>query len=260
MASSTTGLLFRILFICLAFDVARRFFEKPIQRQIKGKQSEPKKDKYENPLKDKEINTTLDEDDEDNDFADTKKEKKKKEKKEKKIKKEEDDDEEDEEEKEKLIVSYDKKSYQKYFTTFKNEIMGNFTDVDIEEIEYPLPSNKKLFSKFTFVTQMGVSLLIFQAPKIKGMLPMIPPNVFDMIEKNKWVVMIGNFLLHQWLNKFLSTTGAFEVSFRGKNLYSKLASNKLPRESDIHSKLKKILKKSGKKSKKVDNDDEEDDL
>ena len=28
----------------------------------------------------------------------------------------------------------------------------------------------------------------------------------DMIEKNKWVLMIGNFLLHQWLNKFLSTS------------------------------------------------------
>ena len=41
------------------------------------------------------------------------------------IKKEEDDDEEDEEEKEKLIVSYDKKSYQKYFIDDVKKINRN---------------------------------------------------------------------------------------------------------------------------------------
>ena len=267
MASPVTGLLFRILFICLAFDIARRFFEKPVKRGLaKNKQSpETKKDKYEDPLKDKEINTTLDEDD-DNDFAEEKKPKKskkeKKEKKEKKSKKKEAEEEDDDEEesKEILTITYDKKSYQKYFNTLKNELMGNFTSLDIDEKEYPLPSNKKIFSKVTFFTQMGVSIVIFSAQKFKTSFPFIPPNVFDMIDKNKWFVMIGNFLAHQWLNKFLSTTGAFEISFEGRKLFSKLASNKLPREGDIHAQLKKLLKKKGKKKHKKVDDDEEDDI
>ena len=261
MASPATGLLFRILFICLAFDVARRFFEKPVRRPpAKNKQpTETQKNKYEDPLKDKEINTTLD-DDEDNDFAEDKKPKKpKKHKKDKKKVVEEEDDDDDEENKEILTITYDKKSFQKYFTTLKNELMGNFTSLDINEKEYPLPSAKKMFSKLTFLTQMGISVVIFSAQKFKNSFPFIPPNVFDTIDKNKWYVMIGNFIFHQWLNRFLSTTGAFEISFEGRQLFSKLESKKLPREGDIHSQLKKLLKKRGKKKKKKADKDEDDD-
>ena len=267
MASPATGLLFRILFICLAFDIARRFFEKPVKRPLaKNKHSpETKKDKYEDPLKNKEINTALDDEDDDNDFGEEKKPKKsKKTKKNKKNKKksveeEEDDDEEEEENKEILTIIYDKKSYQKYFTTLKNELMGNFTSLDINEKEYPLPANKKLFSKVTFFTQMGVSIVIFSAQKFKNSFAFIPPNVFDMIDKNKWFVMIGNFLLHQWLNKFLSTTGAFEINYKGRQLFSKLISKRLPKEGDVHAQLKKLFKKKGKKKRKnVDNDEDDD--
>ena len=142
--------------------------------------------------------------------------------------------------------------------------MGNFTNFDVEEKEYPLPSNKQFFSKITFFTQMGVSLLVFAGQKIKDKIPIIPPSFFDMIEKNKWFVIISNFVFHQWLNKNLSTTGAFEIYFKDKIIFSKLASNKLPKERDIHSEIKKINKKyknkyKGKKKKYADDDDDFDD-
>ena len=230
-------------------------------------------------LKDVDIDTSLDEDDE---FTDKKKPKKKKEteeeqkeeekeikdkknKKDKKKKKKEDDEDEDDElndNKEVITIIYDKKSFGKYYESLKNEIMGNFTDFDIEEKEYPLPPVKKFFSKITFFTQMGVSLLTFSGQKLKDKLTMIPASVFDGIEKNKWFVMIGNFLFHQWLNKNLSTTGAFEIYFKGKIIFSKLSSNRLPKERDIHSELKKFKNKSnknGKKSKKKEYDEDNDD-
>ena len=185
--------------------------------------------------------------------------KQKKQKKNKKKSVEEEDDDEEEENKEILTIIYDKKSYHKYFTTLKNELMGNFTSLDIDEKEYPLPTNKKLFSKVTFFTQMGVSIIIFSAQKLKNNFAFIPPNVFDMIDKNKWFVMIGNFLFHQWLKNFLSTTGAFEISYKSKQLFSKLTSKRLPKEGDVHAQLKKLFKKKGKKKhKKVDNDEDED--
>ena len=182
-----------------------------------------------------------------------------------KKKKEEEDENEEEDNRQIITIIYDKKSYAKYYETLKNEIMGNFTNFDVEEKEYPLPSNKQFFSKITFFTQMGVSLLTFSGQKLKDKLTMIPASVFDGIEKNKWFVMIGNFLFHQWLNKNLSTTGAFEIYFKGKIIFSKLASNRLPKERDIHSELKKFKKKSnknGKKSKKkeYDEDNDENDL
>ena len=134
--------------------------------------------------------------------------------------------------------------------------MGNFTSLNVQEKEYPLPPNKKLFSKCTFFTQIGVSLLIFGGQKLKDKLTMIPGIVFDMIEKNKWIIMIGNFFGHQYLNRILSTTGAFEVYYKDRLLFSKLSSNRLPTEIDIHKQLKKYFKKG----KKVKNDDDDEDL
>ena len=236
------------------------------------KQKKETKDKYENPLKDVEIDTSLDED-EDN-FVDVNKKKSKKlkkndteeeieeetEKKEKKSKKkhqiEEDEDEDEGDERQRLSIVYDKKSYNKYCENLKNQIMGNFTSIDIDEKEYPLPQFKSFFSKFTFVSQMGINLFIFSGSKIKDKLTMIPSNVFDFVEKNKWIIMIGNFLGHQCLNKFLSTTGAFEVYYNNRLIFSKLSTNRLPSEADLHRILRKYIKKNKKKG-KVSDDDED---
>ena len=302
MASQNfTNLLFRIFMICIALDVASRYFEKPnpslLAKKAKPQKEEENKyeDKYEDPLKDVDIDTSLDEDDDDDNFVDkhkkkpkkksnnetqtedddkseeTKEEAKGEKKTEKKVKKNKkkknDDDEEDEEEepKEILTIHYDKKSFQKYYDNLKIQIMGNFTHLDVEDKEYPLPPFKKFFSKFTFFTQIGVSFLIFGGQKYKDKLTMIPPGVFDTLEKNKWVVMIGNFLLHQWLNRYLSSTGAFEVYYKGKLIFSKLASNRLPSELDLHNKLKKLVKKRKSKQKtkhikKEEDDDDDDEL
>ena len=162
-----------------------------------------------------------------------------------------------------MTIIYDKKSFGKYYETLKKEIMGNFTNFDIVDQEYPLPANKKFFSKITFFTQMGVSLLIFSGQKLKDKITIIPSAVFDGIEKNKWFVMIGNFLLHQWLNKNLSTTGAFEIYYKDRIIFSKLATNKLPKEADIHKEIKRInkrIKGKNKKKKYEEDDDDDEDL
>ena len=281
MASSTTNFIFRLFVICIMIDIAMRYFLGPGPSMAPKKKQEikPKENKYENPLKDADIDTSLDEDD---DFAEDKKtkkknkkkddkekedekekEKEKKDKKKKKKKNKDEADDEEEEEKEVLTIIYDKKSFGKYYETLKNEIMGNFTNFDIVDQEYPLPANKKFFSKITFFTQMGVSLLIFSGQKLKDKLTIIPSAVFDGIEKNKWFVMIGNFLLHQWLNKNLSTTGAFEIYYKDRIIFSKLATNKLPKEADIHKEIKRInkrIKGKNKKKKYEEDDDEDEDL
>ena len=301
MASQNfTNLLFRIFMICIALDVASRYFEKPnprlLDKKAKVQKEEENKyeDKYKDPLEDADIDTSLDEDDDDDNFVDKHKKKptkkstnetqeedddeseeiqketikeKKTEKKVKKNKKKKNDDEdyEDDEQKEFLTIHYDKKSFQKYYDNLKIQIMGNFTYLDVEGKEYPLPPFKKFFSKFTFFTQISVSFLIFGGQKYKDKLTMIPPGVFDALEKNKWFVMIGNFLLHQWLNRYLSSTGAFEVYYKDKLIFSKLASNRLPSELDLHRQLKKLVKKrkskqKSKHSKKEDDDNDDDEL
>ena len=273
-----SNFLFQIFFIMLMVDIAMRYFLGPTPNMLtKKNQVKPQKEnKFENPLKDVDIDTSLDEDD---DFAEPQKQKKKKNKKEmkekedetekdkekekkKKKKKVKDDEEEEDEEKQVITIIYDKRQYGKYYENLKNEIMGNFTNFDVEEKEYPLPPNKKFLSKFTFFSQIGVYILIWSGQSLKNKLTMIPPSFFDTIEKNKYFVMIGNIFLHQWLSRNLSTTGAFEVYLNNKIIFSKLSTNKLPSERDIHKLIKKMNKKSKRKKKKYldDDDDEEEDL
>ena len=271
MASSkVTNFLFQIFIALIMIDIAMRYFLGPGQSMLSRKkpQKPAKENKYENPLKDVEIDTSLDEDDDD--FADTNKKKSKKtsneneeekeKEKKKKKKKIKNDDDEDEEDREVITIIYDKKSFGKYYETLKNEIMGNFTNIDVEGKDYPLPSSKQFLSKFTFFSQMGISILVFTGQKLKDSLTLVPPAVFDGIEKNKWFVLIGNFFFHQWLNNNLSTTGAFEIYYKDKIIFSKLATNQIPRERDIHKAIKKINKKYKGKKKKYEDDDEDEDL
>ena len=274
--SKVSTFLFQIFFVMIMVDIAIRYFLGPAPSMLTKKQpvKPPKENKYENPLKDVEIDTSLDEDD---DFAEPQKQKKKKNKKEIKEKEEEtekskeketkkkkkkikDDYDEDDEEKQVITIIYDKRQYSKYYENLKNEIMGNFTSIDVLEKEYPLPPNKKFLSKFTFFSQIGVYLLIWSGQSLKNKLTMIPPSVFDSIEKNKYFIMIGNIFLHQWLSRNLSTTGAFEVYLNDKIIFSKLSSNKLPSERDIRKQIKKMNKKYRRKKKKyIDEDDDDDD-
>ena len=151
-----------------------------------------------------------------------------------------------------LKINYDKYLYQKNFEKIKNEIENNYTNIFIEGEEYPLPDNKKFFSKFTYITQIGVSFLLVFTKSLKQGLPFIPDTTIQTIDEYKWFIMLGNFLIHFWLNRYLSTTGAFEIIFNlyimdifiylivfnKKILYSKLETHSLPKLLD----LKKIIK------------------
>ena len=163
----------------------------------------------------KDIDLTLDEDDDDDNLLPNKKRVKKPTKK--------------------ILIKYDKKSYQKFFEQFQKDLMGNFTDYKVEGEEYPINPTKKWLSKYTFVSQITISMLLFGLSKFKDSLKFIPSVVFETIEKSKWMFAIGNFLLHQWLNNYLGTTGAFEVYYNDIVLYSKLSKKILPKIKDIKS-------------------------
>ena len=80
---------------------------------------------------------------------------------------------------------------------------------------------------------MGISMLLFGGSKFKDKIKFIPSLFFENVEKNKWIFVIGNFLFHQWLNNFLSTTGAFEIYYNGNIVYSKLSKRILLKVKDV---------------------------
>jgi len=213
------SLIWKLLAACFIYDIFIRFRE---ISKTKMNQNPNNINAYNNinnpPPKEeniKDIDLTLDEDDEDDNLLPNKKRVKKPTKK--------------------ILIKYDKKSYQKFFDQFQKDLMGNFTEFKVEGEEYPINPTKKWLSKYTFISQMSISMLLFGLSKFKDSLKFIPSVVFDTIEKSKWMFVIGNFLFHQWLNNFLGTTGAFEVYYNDIVLYSKLSKKILPKIKDIKS-------------------------
>jgi len=255
--AATTGALIQLLLILFVFDIVRKIYIKPknIKKDstINNKDTNPlnKKIKIKNKIEKnniKEISQTITEKEiyEDDEFVYAKKPEKRD--VEEKESKNENKEKQEMEEREKNInkgkkkkilkINYDKYLYQKNFEKIKNEIENNYTNIFIEGEEYPLPDNKKFFSKFTYITQIGVSFLLVFTKSLKQGLPFIPDTTIQTIDEYKWFIMLGNFLIHFWLNRYLSTTGAFEIIFNKKILYSKLETHSLPKLLD----LKKIIK------------------
>lgn len=257
------NLIWKILIGLFILDVVKKQFEKPRGQVVKNEDlksnSQPAEGYQSNQDETDDgeefpdnIDTSLDEEDKSNGKEKGQDKVKKIKKKKTKIEDDDNDDVTEEEDKQPklkrqkskkktITVSYCKTTYLKYFDQFKLEMMGNFTKYEFVGVEHPLSPQKQFFSKFTFFSQIGVSILIFSGGKAKPYLPFIPGELFDQMEKNKWMVMIGNYFLHSYLKSYLSSSYAFEVSIEGINLWSKFATNTLPKVEDI----RRILKEKG---------------
>ena len=229
--AAPTRTLINLLFILFAFDIIRKFFFKPKDINSKNNPNFQKN----NVTKNKTLKK-LDIEDNDDEFVTG-------------IKSEKFDQNEKEEEliikskkkKKILTIKYDKYLYEKKFNELKYDIENNYTNVYVDGIEYPVPENKKYFSKFTYIIQIGVSLLLIFTKYLKIGMPFLSDDVIKIIEDYKWLIILFNFILHFWLNKFLLTSGAFEIIYNDKILYSKLEVHTLPKKIDLE-KIIKILK------------------
>lgn len=237
------SIIWKILLICFIIDVLRKRFEKPIPAPPSSQPSPQAPSASPSPPEEElpEIDTSLDEDEDTKDDLSSSSSS--------------DDDDDDiinnvetastsKQHKRKrtkrvswpptpLHISYCKHSYEKFLNQFKLDLIGNFSNIEVTTSEYPLPAFKQMISKITMFTQFGVSILLFTGSKMKDSLTFIPSSVFEYIEKNKWMVIIGNFMLHQFLNNFAKTSSAFEVTTNGVVLWSKLQKKVLPKIKDI---------------------------
>ena len=138
-----------------------------------------------------------------------------------------------------IIIEYDKYLHEKDFILLKNKIENEFNNIYIKGEKYPLPKNKRYFINFTYITQIFTGLLLLFPKYLKMGLPILSNDSIEFIAKYNYILIIGNFIFHFILNKHISQTGAFEILFNNKKLYSKLEMNILPNIN----KLKNILKK-----------------
>ena len=238
--TNSTKSLFQLLLILFAFDVGRKFLLNSNNITPTQNNQTSKKQETNNISNKKKSEKILIEDDEQYDEDEFVVKKREPKKIPEKILEKENKNEENI-----LIINYDTALYKNQFNQLKKEITGNFSNLIVVEKAYPLPDMKKFLSRFVYFTQIFASGLLFYPKYLKQSLPFLSDGMITGIEKNKWYLMIGNFIFHFWLNRQLIYTGAFEISYKGKDVFSKLKNKYIPKESDIHNILENLLNSKG---------------
>jgi hypothetical protein len=103
---------------------------------------------------------------------------------------------------------------------------------------------KILYYIVTFF-QFGTIFLVFSGQYIKEKLNgIIPTNIFDWIEQNKFMVGMGAFFVGNILNNNITNAGAFEIYCNEKLIWSAINNEK--RVPNIESIISLIQKYGGK--------------
>ena len=121
----------------------------------------------------------------------------------------------------------------------KNYIERRYPELDVVITGgyYPPSRNAVVISKFTsYLWYAGLALLVIGEHIFKA-LGMEEPTFYKKMKQNPYVAFIGLFMLNSYGNSMLST-GAFEVTFDGVEIFSKLKTGLVPNEEGIVNAMK----------------------
>ena len=105
----------------------------------------------------------------------------------------------------------------------------NFKNVIVNGEEYPLHFIRKILSYLVTITQISVFTTMILGESIKPFLINIIPNyLIDWIIENKLRSFIIMFFVGNFLQNFISNTGAFEIFYNGNQIWSKIQNGNVP--------------------------------
>ncbi|XP_059668006.1 selT-like protein [Cornus florida] len=125
-------------------------------------------------------------------------------------------------------------SYRGNAATMKNMLETSFPDVDVILANYPPPLPKRLLSKVVPVVQFGVIGIVMAGEQIFPRLGyMAPPPWYYSLRANRFGTISSTWLLGNFLQSFLQSSGAFEVYCNGELVFSKLKEHRFPGEIEL---------------------------
>ncbi|GJW05018.1 selT-like protein, partial [Tanacetum coccineum] len=118
--------------------------------------------------------------------------------------------------------------------TMKNMLESAFPGVNVILANYPPPLPKRLLAKVVPVFQFGVIGVVMAGEHIFPRLGFAaPPPWYYSMRANRFGTISSTWLLGNFLQGFLQSSGAFEVSCNGERVYSKLREKRFPREIEL---------------------------
>lgn len=116
----------------------------------------------------------------------------------------------------------------------KNMLETQFPGINVILANYPASFPKRVLSKLVSVGQMGVMILILAGEHIFPRLGfVVPPPWYFSLRANKFGTITSSWLLGNFLQSFLQSSGAFEVYCNGELAFSKLQQGRFPGEFEL---------------------------
>ncbi|XP_009769442.1 selT-like protein [Nicotiana tabacum] len=125
-------------------------------------------------------------------------------------------------------------SFRGSAVTMKNMLENQFPGIHVVLANYPPPLPKRLLSKVVPVFQFGVIGLVMGGEQIFPRLGFaVPPPWFYHLRANRFGTMATTWLLGNFFQSMLQSSGAFEVYCNGELIFSKLKENRFPGEIEL---------------------------
>lgn len=125
-------------------------------------------------------------------------------------------------------------SYRGSAVTMKNMLESQLPGINVVLANYPPPLPKRMLSKLVPVVQFGVIGVIMGGEHIFPRLGYaVPPQWYHSLRANRFGSMASTWLLGNFLQSFLQSSGAFEVYCNGELVFSKLKEHRFPGEIEL---------------------------
>ncbi|KAH7667596.1 Selenoprotein T protein [Dioscorea alata] len=133
-------------------------------------------------------------------------------------------------------------SYRGTALTMKKMLETSFPGIEVVLENYPPPLPKRLLSKLVPVVQFGVIGIVLAGDQIFPRLGfMAPPPWYFNLRANRFGSIATTWLLGNFLQSFLQSSGAFEVYCNGNLVFSKLKEHRFPSELELQDLIRRSL-------------------
>ncbi|CAF2121076.1 hypothetical protein HID58_009102 [Brassica napus] len=133
-------------------------------------------------------------------------------------------------------------SFKGTAVTMKKMLETEFPGLDLILANYPAPAPKRLLAKVVPVVQMGVIGMIVAGDRVFPMIGIAqPPAWFNSLRANRFGSMASTWLVGNFLQSYLQSSGAFEVLCNGEPVFSKLKEGRFPGEIELRDLISKKL-------------------
>ena len=109
----------------------------------------------------------------------------------------------------------------------------NFKNVIVNGEEYPLSQTRKFLSYSVMAIQFLIFTLLILCNFKNIINSILPNNLIDWIGENKLRTFFLTFILGNFIQNQIYNTGAFEIFYNGKQIWSKLDTGDVPNINDL---------------------------